>query len=188
MANSIISVKDTSLVQIKLLEALGSAYVTVNERHFALRAGETINISQSLSEGTNVATLAVTAETFEDSPLKVASSTLRDPLGSFSKKHEWMGRFEIYIDGDVAGSYIKQGGAAREKDHTVASIGVNVVRDASTPTVMQLINRFQMVEGMMDADKDNSGKSHPHILFKNGMAIRTWKKPTSKSTMSCGVR
>ncbi len=40
---------------------------------------------------------------------------------------------------------------------------------------MQLINRFQMVEGMTDADKDNSGKSHPHILFKNGMAIRTWK-------------
>ena len=179
MANSIISVKDTSLVQIKLLDVGGAAHIAVNERHFDLKAGETINISASLIEGANVVKLAVTTEPSSVNPANIVSgigAIIDSSLDGLSKKREWMGRFEIYIDGNLAGSYIKQGSATGgTKEQAVATIGLNVVKDISTPTVMQLVARLRKVEGITGADKKDTTQSNPHLLFKNGVEIRTWK-------------
>ncbi len=165
MPNNTISISDISLVQVRLIEVRDTGHINVNDRHFALKAGASIDITPSLCEGINIITLIVSTDSIKDDPLRLLSG-----------KYEWLGRFEIYVDGAIAGSYSKRGSyIIGGKENIIASIEVNVAKNASKPTVMQLINQLQRVQGITDADKTDFSKSHPHILFKNGLAVHTWK-------------
>lgn len=165
MTNKIISIWDTNLVQIRLLEVRDTGHVTVNDRHFSLEPGATIDITSSLCEGTNIVTFIVNTNSIRDDPSRILTG-----------KYEWIGRFEIYIDGKIAGSYSKRGPyLIGGKENTIAAIEFNVTIDVSKPTVMQLVNQFQRVKGITDADRADFPKSHPHIIFKNGVTIHTWK-------------
>ncbi len=165
MATNMISVRDTSLVQIRLVEVRDTGHITVNDRHFALKAGTTVDITSSLCESTNMMTFVVNTDSIKDDPSRLLTG-----------KYEWLGRFEIYIDGEIAGSYSKRGAyLIGGKENVIATIEVSVTRDVSKPTVIQLVNQFQRVQGITDANKADFPKSHPHILFKNGIAVHTWK-------------
>jgi len=165
MGNKPISVWDTSTVQIRLIEARDTAHIVVNNRHFALKPGETIDITPSLCQGVNITTLIVNTDSLKDNPSRLLSG-----------KSEWLGRFEVYVDGSMAGSYLKRGAyIIGGKENIVASIDINVTKDVRKPTVMQLINQLQTVQGITDADKTDISKSHPHLIFKNGVTVHTWK-------------
>lgn len=165
MATHRISISDISLVQVRLVEVRDTGHITVNDRHFALKAGMTIDITPSLCEGINIITFVVNTDSIKDNPSRLISG-----------KYEWVGRFEVYVDGKIAGSYSKRGTyIIGGKENIIASIEINVAKDASKPTVIQLINQLQRVQGITDANKVDFPKSHPHIIFKNGMAIHTWK-------------
>lgn len=165
MTTNAISIQDTSLLQIRLVEVCDTGYITVNNRHFALRAGDIIDITSSLCEGTNLITFIVSTDSIKDDPSRLLTG-----------KYEWLGRFEIYVDGEIGGSYFKRGTyLIGGKDNVIATVEVKVAKDASKPTVMQLVNRFQSVQGITDADKADFPKSHPRMIFKNGLTIHTWK-------------
>ncbi|WP_071191282.1 hypothetical protein [Trichormus sp. NMC-1] len=165
MATNTISISDISFVQVSLVEVRDTGHINVNDRHFALKAGASIDITPSLCKGINIITLVVNTNSIKDDPLRLVNG-----------KYEWLGRFEFYVDGAIAGSYSKRGlYIIGGKEYIIASIEVNVVRDASKPTVMQLINQLQRVQGITDANKTDFSKSHPHLVFKNGVTINTWK-------------
>jgi hypothetical protein len=165
MATNTISISDISSVQVRLVEVRDTGHINVNDRLFALKAGASIDITPSLCEGINIITLFVNTNSIKD-----------DPLRWLDGKNEWVGRFEVYVDGAIAGSYEKQGTYfIGGKENIVASIEINVARDISKPTVMQLIHQLQKVQGITDANKTDLSKSHPHIVFKNGVTIHTWK-------------
>lgn len=165
MPTNLLSVKDISLVQLRLVEVRDTGYITVNDRHFALKLGTTIDITSSLCEGTNIMSCVVSTDSIKEAPSRLLTG-----------KHEWVGRFEIYVDGAIAGSYFKRGTCILGgKENVIATVEINVVKDVSKPTVMQLINQLQAVRGMTDADKADFPKSHPHLVFNNGIAVHTWK-------------
>ncbi|MGM3308724.1 hypothetical protein ACSQ6I_22570 [Anabaena sp. WFMT] len=165
MATNTISISDISFVQVRLIEVRDTGHINVNDRHFALKAGASIDITPSLCEGINIITLVVNTNSIKDDPLRLVGG-----------KCEWLGTFEVYVDGAIAGSYSKRGAyIIGGKENIIASIEVNVARDASKPTVMQLINQLQRVQGITDANKTDFSQSHPHIGFKNGVTIHTWK-------------
>ncbi|HEY9907421.1 MAG TPA: hypothetical protein V6D18_07400 [Thermosynechococcaceae cyanobacterium] len=165
MATNTISVRDRSLVQIRLVEVSGTGHITVNNRHFALKAGETIDITPSLCEGVNIITFVVNTDSIKDDPSRLLTG-----------KYEWLGRFEVHVDGEITGSYSKRGTyIIGGRKNVIASIEVDVVRDVSKPTIMQLINQLQRVQGMTDAAKADFPQSHPHIVFKNGTVVHTWR-------------
>jgi hypothetical protein len=165
MVTNTISIRDTSLVQIRLVEVRDTGHITVNDRHFALKAGITVDITSSLCQGTNIITFVVNTDSIKDHPSRLLTG-----------KYEWLGRFEIYVDGEIAGLYSKRGTyLIGGKENVIATIEINVTKDVSKPTVMQIVNQFQRVEGMTDADKADFPKSHPHIIFKNGVTIHIWR-------------
>ena len=124
-----------------------------------------MDLTSSLCQGINIMTFVVNTDSIKDDPLRLLSG-----------KNEWVGQFEIYVDGEIAGSYLKRGAyIVGGKENIVASLEVNVVQDASKPILMQLINQLQSVQGITDADKADFFKSHPHTVFKNGIAVHTWK-------------
>jgi hypothetical protein len=45
MTTNTISINDTNLVQVRLIEVRDAGHITVNDRHFALKAGEIGNIT-----------------------------------------------------------------------------------------------------------------------------------------------
>jgi hypothetical protein len=165
MATNAISIRDTSLVQIRLVEVRDTGHITVNDRHFALKTGTTVDITPSLREGINIIAFVVNTDSIKDDPSRLLTG-----------KYEWLGRFEIYVDGEIAGSYSKRGSyLIGGKENVIATIEVSVAKDVSKPTVIQLVNQFQRVQGITDADKADFPKSHPHIGFKNGVTVHTWK-------------
>lgn len=165
MTTNTLSIWDTNLLQIRLVEVSDIGHITVNDRHFALKTGMTIDITSSLCEGANMMTFFVNTDSIKDDPLRLLTG-----------KSEWVGRFEIYVDGAIAGSYSKRGTyIIGGKQNIIATIEVNVTKDVSKPTVMQLIKQLQAVQGITDADKTDFSKSHPHIVFKNGTSVQTWK-------------
>ena len=167
MTVNTLSIQDDSLVQIRLVEVQGSGSITVNDRHFVLKAGMVLDITASLHEGLNRLTFVVHTDSLKDDPGRI-----------LSRKYEWLGRFEVYVDGKIAGSYFKQGKYwIGGRDHTIETLEINNVRNVSKPTVMYLINQFQRVQGMTDADKSDCPKSHPYLVFNNGVAVHTWKNP-----------
>lgn len=165
MTTSKIAIDDTSLVQVRLVEGRDTGHITVNDRHFAPKQGTKIDITPSLCEGTNIVNLLVNTNALKDDLSRLLSG-----------KYEWLGNFEIYVNGRLAGSYAKQGNCIiGGKENVIALVEINVEKDMSKPMVMQLIKQLQSVPGMTDADKQDFLKAHPHILFKNGVALHTWK-------------
>lgn len=165
MATNAISVRDTSLVQIRLVEIRDTGNITVNDRHFAIKAGTSVDITSSLREGINIMKFVVNTDSIKDDPSRLLTG-----------KYEWLGRFEIYVDGEIAGSYSKRGAyIIGGKENVIATIEISVARDVSKPTVMQLVNQFQRVQGITDANKTDFPKSHPHLIFRNGVTVHTWK-------------
>lgn len=165
MTTNSISIKNNSLVQVRLIEARDLGYVIANDRHFALKPRSTLDITSSLQSGINVISLMVSTESIKNDPTRIMTG-----------KNEWSGRFEIYINGDMAGAYAKKGPSfIGGKEYVVASIELNLVKDNRKPTTLQLVNRFQRVQEMLDADRADFPKSHPHIIFKNGVAINLWR-------------
>ena len=165
MATNALSVSDISIVQVRLVEVRDTGHITVNNRHFSLKAGMTIDLTSSLCQGINIMTFVVNTDSIKDDPLRLLSG-----------KNEWLGQFEVYVDGEIAGSYLKRGAyIVGGKENIIASLEVNVVKDTSKPTLIQLINQLQSVQGITDANKADFSKSHPHIVFKNGIAVYIWK-------------
>jgi hypothetical protein len=165
MPTNTISISNLSIVQVRLVEVRDTGYINVNGRHFTLKVGSNIDITPSLSDGINIITLFVNTYSIRDNPLRL-----------LERKFKWLGRFELYVDGAIAGSYSKQGtNIIGGNENIIASIEINVIREVSKPTVMQLINQLQRVQGITDADKTDFSKSHPHLMFKNGITVCTWK-------------
>lgn len=181
MTTNSISIKDNSLVQVRLIEVRDLGYVIANDRHFALKPGTTLDITSSLQKGINMISLMVNAESIKEDPTRIM-------IG----KNEWLGRFEIYVNGEMAGAYSKKGPSfIGGKEYVVAAIELNLVKDNRKPTTLQLINRFQCVQEMLDADRADFHKSHPHMLFENGVAINLWRNSFGVDhvfiTDGCGV-
>jgi hypothetical protein len=165
MATNIISASDSSIVQVRLVEVRDTGRIDVNGRHFAIKAGASINVTPSLCEGTNIIRFVVSTDSIKDDPSRLLSGN-----------YEWVGRFEVYVDSMLAGAYSKRGTyIIGGKENIIASVELTIIKDISKPTVMQLVNQLQRVKGMTDADKADFPKSHPHIMFRNGVTVHTWK-------------
>jgi hypothetical protein len=113
-------------IEIRLIEGRDEACIWVNEDYFSLVTGQKLNISStsSLQEGVNLLNLMI--KTY---PLK--ERILR---GLFNQ--DWCGRFELYIDGKLRGTYNQNGGELMgSREYTVAKIELNIeLTPKPTPT------------------------------------------------------
>ncbi|SKB16211.1 hypothetical protein PL11201_80521 [Planktothrix sp. PCC 11201] len=166
-------------IEIRLIEGRDEACIWVNEDYFSLVTGQKLNISStsSLQEGVNLLNLMI--KTY---PLK--ERILRGLFGQ-----DWCGRFELYIDGKLRGTYNKSGGELMGSGkYTVAKIELNIeIRPELTPTptptptprpdttIEEIINRLQKIKGMNPTHFQNVGYSTPYITLKNNIKINVWK-------------
>ena len=111
-------------IEIRLIEGRDEACIWVNEDYFSLVTGQKLNISSSLQEGVNLLNLMI--KTY---PLK--ERILRGLFGQ-----DWCGRFELYIDGKLHGTYNQNGGVfLGSREYTVAKIELNIeLTPKPTPT------------------------------------------------------
>ena len=169
-----LSALNTSLIEIRLIEGRDEAYIRVNEGYFSLVTGRKINISSSLQEGVNLLNLMI--KTY---PLKE-----RILGGLFGQ--DWCGRFELYIDGKLRGTYNKSGGELMGSGkYTVAKIELNIDKkpdpddepddDEIKKQLSSIINRLQNIKGMNPTHFQNVGYSTPYITLKNNIKINVWK-------------
>jgi hypothetical protein len=170
-----LSVLNPRSIEIRLIEGRDEAYIRVNEDYFSLVTGQKLNISSSLQEGVNLLNLMI--KTY---PLK--ERILR---GLFNQ--DWCGRFELYIDGKLRGTYNQNGGELMgSREYTVAKIELNIeIRPELTPTptptptpdptIKEIINRLEKIKGMNPTHFQNVGYSTPYITLKNNIKINVWK-------------
>ncbi len=85
-------------IEIRLIEGRDQAYIRVNEDYFSLVTGTKIDISSALQKGVNLLNLMI----------KTYPLTERIRRGLFGQ--DWCGRFELYIDGKLRGTYNQNGG------------------------------------------------------------------------------
>ena len=124
-----LSALNTSLIEIRLIEGRDEAYILVDEGYFSLVTGQKLNISSSLQEGVNLLNLMI--KTY---PLK--ERILRGLFGQ-----DWCGRFELYIDGKLRGTYNQNGGVfLGSREYTVAQIELNIERITHEPTPIPVPN------------------------------------------------
>jgi hypothetical protein len=111
-------------IEIRLIEGRDEAYIRVNEHYFSLVTGTKINISSSLQEGVNLLNLMI----------KTYPLIERIRRGLFGQ--DWCGRFELYIDGKLHGTYNQNGGVfLGSREYTVAKIELNIeLTPKPTPT------------------------------------------------------
>ena len=184
-----LSALNTSLIEIRLIEGRDEAYILVDEGYFSLVTGQKLNISSSLQEGVNLLNLMI--KTY---PLK--ERILRGLFGQ-----DWCGRFELYIDGKLRGTYNQNGGELMGSGkYTVAKIELNI-EPAPTPTptptpttgnttgtttgtsggtttgptIEDIRNRLEKIKGMNPTHFQNVGYSTPYITLKNNIKINVWK-------------
>lgn len=161
-------------IEIRLIEGRDEAYIWVNEGYFSLVTGQKLNISSSLQEGVNLLNLMI--KTY---PLKE-----RILGGLFGQ--DWCGRFELYIDGKLRGTYNKSGGELMGSGkYTVAKIELNIDKkpdpddepddDEIKKQLSSIINRLQNIKGMNPTHFQNVGYSTPYITLKNNIKINVWK-------------
>ncbi|CAC5345019.1 MULTISPECIES: hypothetical protein [Planktothrix] len=118
-----LSALDTSLIEVRLIEGRDEAYILANEDYFSLVTGRKTNISSSLQEGVNLLNLMI----------KTYPLTERIRRGLFGQ--DWCGRFELYIDGKLHGTYNQNGGVfLGSREYTVAKIELNIERITPKPT------------------------------------------------------
>ena len=124
-----LSVLNPRSIEIRLIEGRDEAYIRVNEDYFSLVTGQKLNISSSLQEGVNLLNLMI--KTY---PLKE-----RILGGLFGQ--DWCGRFELYIDGKLRGTYNQNGGVfLGSREYTVAQIELNIERITHEPTPIPVPN------------------------------------------------
>jgi hypothetical protein len=161
-------------IEIRLIEGRDEACIWVNEDYFSLVTGQKLNISSSLQEGVNLLNLMI--KTY---PLKE-----RILGGLFGQ--DWCGRFELYIDGKLRGTYNKSGGELMGSGkYTVAKIELNIDKkpdpddepddDEIKKQLSSIINRLQNIKGMNPTHFQNVGYSTPYITLKNNIKINVWK-------------
>jgi len=167
-------------IEIRLIEGRDEAYIVVNEGYFSLVTGQKLNVYSSLQEGVNLLNLMI--KTY---PLK--ERILRGLFGQ-----DWCGRFELYIDGKLRGTYNQNGGVLLGSgEYTVAKIELNIEitnppppppPPELTPTpehikeqLSIIINRLQKIKGMNPTHFQNVGYSTPYITLKNNIKINVWK-------------
>jgi len=161
-------------IEIRLIEGRDEACIWVNEDYFSLVTGQKLNISStsSLQEGVNLLNLMI--KTY---PLKE-----RILGGLFGQ--DWCGRFELYIDGKLRGTYNQNGGELMGSgEYTVAKIELNInLVDPPPPPpddikkqLLSIINRLQKIQGMTPTHFQNVGYSTPYIILENNIKINVWK-------------
>ncbi|MFM6357264.1 MAG: hypothetical protein ACKPH7_09100 [Planktothrix sp.] len=163
-----LSAFNNSLIEVRLIEGRDEAYINVNEHYFSLETGIKLNISSALQEGVNLLNFKV----------KTYSLPERIIRGLVSK--DWCGRFELYIDGKLAGTYRKNGGVFMGScEYTVAEIELNININPPGPTqeelLRQIINRLQQIPGMTPANPTDVQYSTPYLILKSNIKIHTWK-------------
>jgi len=159
-------------IEIRLIEGRDEACIWVNEDYFSLVTGQKLNVYSSLQEGVNLLNLMI--KTY---PLKE-----RILGGLFGQ--DWCGRFELYIDGKLRGTYNQNGGELMGSgEYTVAKIELNInLVDPPPPPpddikkqLLSIINRLQKIQGMTPTHFQNVGYSTPYIILKNNIKINVWK-------------
>ena len=169
-----LSALNTSLIEIRLIEGRDEAYILVDEGYFSLVTGQKLNISSSLQEGVNLLNLMI--KTY---PLK--ERILRGLFGQ-----DWCGRFELYIDGKLRGTYNQNGGELMGSGkYTVAKIELNIEITNPPPPppppddikqqLLIIRNRLQNIKGMNPTHFQNVGYSTPYITLENNIKINVWK-------------
>lgn len=166
-----LSALNTSLIEVRLIEGRDQAYITVNEHYFSLVTGTKINISSSLQEGVNLLNLMI----------KTYPLTERIRRGLFNQ--DWCGRFELYIDGKLRGTYNQSGGVILgSREYTVAQIELNIDIDHSKnkpdqpdKELLKIISRLENIPGMTPANSKDVQYSSPYIILKNKFKINMWK-------------
>ena len=124
-----LSALDTSLIEVRLIEGRDEAYILANEDYFSLVTGRKTNISSSLQEGVNLLNLMI----------KTYPLTDRIRRGLFGQ--DWCGRFELYIDGKLRGTYNQNCGVfLGSREYTVAQIELNIERITHEPTPIPVPN------------------------------------------------
>ncbi|WP_027248900.1 hypothetical protein [Planktothrix agardhii] len=165
-------------IEIRLIEGRDEAYIWVNEGYFSLVTGQKLNISSSLQEGVNLLNLMI----------KTYPLTERIRRGLFGQ--DWCGRFELYIDGKLRGTYNKSGGEIfGSGEYTVAEIELNIEIDlvptptpTPTPTpppfkeqLLIIINILEKIPGMTPTHFQDLKYSTPYIILENNIKINVWK-------------
>ncbi|OIP72209.1 MAG: hypothetical protein AUK43_04150 [Oscillatoriales cyanobacterium CG2_30_40_61] len=163
-------------IEIRLIEGRDEAYIRVNEGYFSLVTGAKINISSALQEGVNLLNLMI----------KTYPLIERIRRGLFGQ--DWCGRFELYIDGKLRGTYNQSGGVLLGSgEYTVAKIELNIELkppdddDIEKPPgdiekqLLSIRNRLEKIRGMNPTHFQNVGYSTPYIILKNNIKINVWK-------------
>lgn len=164
MTTSKLSAYNTSTIEIRPLEIRDEAFATVNQHHFALQVAAKTNISSVMETGVNILHLSVKTYAFPE--------RLRRGLAD----KDWCGRFELYVNGKLFGSYAQNGAVILgNSKHNIATIEFNVEQDPNALGVIKIVNRLQSVPGMTSADKTQVQYASSLISFKDGMTIQTWK-------------
>ncbi|MGL5131275.1 MAG: hypothetical protein ACRC78_02045 [Planktothrix sp.] len=174
-----LSALNTSLIEVRLIEGRDEAYILVDEGYFSLVTGQKLNISSSLQEGVNLLNLMI--KTY---PLK--ERIIRGLFGQ-----DWCGRFELYIDGKLRGTYNQNGGELMGSGkYTVAKIELNIEIKKPDPDdddikkpddddikkqLSSIINRLEKIKGMNPTHFQNVGYSTPYITLENNIKINVWK-------------
>ncbi|WP_027248899.1 hypothetical protein [Planktothrix agardhii] len=116
-------------IEIRLIEGRDEAYIRVNEHYFSLVTGTKIDISSALQKGVNLLNLMI----------KTYPLIERIRRGLFGQ--DWCGRFELYIDGKLRGTYNQNGGVfLGSREYTVAQIELNIERITHEPTPIPVPN------------------------------------------------
>jgi hypothetical protein len=159
MTNNTVTAYRTSSVDIRLVEVQDAAYAQVNDHHFALAVGRPTDISAALNQNFNAIRLVVQNK-----------GTI---LGG-----NWMGRFELYVDGKLVGAYADEGVDLRpNQEHLVAELELQIVAPPQRndePAPLRITQKLQAVPGMTHADKNHLPKSYPFARFQNGVTIHLY--------------
>ncbi|VXD23349.1 hypothetical protein [Planktothrix paucivesiculata] len=171
-----LSALNTSVIEIRLIEGRDEAYILANEDYFSLVTGKKTNISSGLQEGVNLLNLMI----------KTYPLIERIRRGLFNQ--DWCGRFELYIDGKLRGTYNQNGGVfLGSREYTVAKIELNIEIDEPTPTpqptptpdlpkqLLSIINSLQKIPGMTPTHFQDLKYSTPYIILENNIKINVWK-------------
>ncbi|MBD2485672.1 hypothetical protein [Planktothrix sp. FACHB-1365] len=178
-----LSALNTSLIEVRLIEGRDQACIWVNEHYFSLVTGQKLNISSSLQEGVNLLNFMIKTYSLKERILR----------GLFNQ--DWCGRFELYIDGKLRGTYNQNGGELLGSgEYTVAKIELNIDPAPPVPTqepntdsikkpntdpikkqLLNIMNSLQNIWGMNPTHFENVGYSTPYIILENNIKINVWK-------------
>jgi hypothetical protein len=176
-----LSALDTSLIEIRLIEGRDEAYIRANEHYFSLVTGTKINISSALQVGVNLLNLMI----------KTYPLIERIRRGLFNQ--DWCGRFELYIDGKLRGTYNQNGGVfLGSREYTVAKIELNIEINVNEPPppekdsknnnsgstkqqLLSIIYSLQKIKGMTPTNFEDLKYSTPYIILENNIKINVWK-------------